>query len=170
MIATRSRIKHLFISLVLIIITTASANIAAAQTKTRIKKQAARAQAAAQAASPDKADISFTATVEARELYFEAVPNAKVELTGTIDDRLTRSVAERENLPEPVQPRVTYRNIGVRLVIVSFFPDAESIVKELLGESRIENENVGRDELAEASKIASAAKKKQKRSTGGGKR
>ena len=94
---------------------------------------ASKPQEKRQADSSDKADISFTATVKARELRFEVVPNTKVEFTGTQGND-TSSKADRENLPDSVQPGVTYRDIGVRLVIRSIFPDIDRIVSEALGE------------------------------------
>jgi hypothetical protein len=42
--------------------------------------------------------------------------------------------AQRENLPTPVEPGVTYRNIGIRLKITSVFRDIDRIVAEALGE------------------------------------
>lgn len=87
----------------------------------------------AQSSQPESADISFTATVRARELKFEAVPDVKVEFTGSLK-RDTAWEAEREKLPRPVEPGVTYRDIGVTLKITSAFADIERIVSEALGE------------------------------------
>lgn len=89
--------------------------------------------------SVDTADLSITATVTARELRFEAVPNPKVEFTGQ-PRRETVWDAQRENLPRPVQPGVTYRNIGIRLKIVSVFADIDRIVAEALGEVPVSDE------------------------------
>jgi hypothetical protein len=81
----------------------------------------------------ESADISITATVRARELTFEVVPNPTVEFPGT-HQRETVWDAVRENLPPAVQPGVTYRDIGIRLKIVSRFADIDRIVAEALGE------------------------------------
>jgi len=81
----------------------------------------------------DNHDLSITATVTARELLFEVVPNPKVEFTGR-PRRDTVWEAERTNLPAQVQPGVTYRDIGIRLRITSVFADIERIVAEALGE------------------------------------
>jgi hypothetical protein len=97
--------------------------------------------AAAQSATPtparevseDEADLAITARVTARELRFDAVPNPSVEFPGR-PERATSWEAERTNLPRPVQPGVTYRDIGVRLKIVSVFADIDRIVAEALGE------------------------------------
>jgi hypothetical protein len=83
--------------------------------------------------APETADLAITAHVTARELRFETVPNVNVEFTGQ-PKRETEWSALRENLPRPVQPGVTYRNIGVRLKIVSVFADIDRIVAEALGE------------------------------------
>ncbi len=89
--------------------------------------------APARAVSEDEADLVITANVTARELKFEAVPDPKVEFTGK-PERVTSWEAERTNLPRPVQPGVTYRDIGIRLKIVSVFADIDRIVAEALGE------------------------------------
>ena len=81
----------------------------------------------------ESADISITATVKAQSLRFDVVGNPTVEFTGK-PDRTTLWEAERENLPRPVQPGVTYRDIGIRLKITSVFADIDRIVAEALGE------------------------------------
>jgi len=65
-------------------------------------------------------DIELTATVRWRELRFDEVGTPKVEFSGNPDNE-TVWRADRENLPMPVQPGVTYRDGGVRLVISSRF-------------------------------------------------
>src|SRR5687768_1964489 len=82
---------------------------------------------------PEEADISITATVRIQELRFEVVGDPKVELFGH-PERLTEDRAERTNLPEPAQPGVTYRDVGIRLKIASVFADIDRIVAEALGE------------------------------------
>ncbi|HYY41095.1 MAG TPA: hypothetical protein VE775_00095, partial [Pyrinomonadaceae bacterium] len=72
-------------------------------------------------------------TITARELKFDEVPNATVEFTGQ-PRRTTVWDAARHNLPRPVQPGVTYRDIGIQLVITSVFADIDRIVAEALGE------------------------------------
>lgn len=81
----------------------------------------------------EEADVAITATVRARELRFEQVPNPTVEFTGQ-PERRTAWEADRENLPPSVEPGVTYRDIGIRLRIISRFADIERIVAEALGE------------------------------------
>jgi hypothetical protein len=83
--------------------------------------------------SVENADISITANVRARSLKFETVPNPTVEFPGN-PARDAVWEAQRENLPTPVQPGVTYRDIGIRLKITSVFRDIDRIVAEALGE------------------------------------
>jgi hypothetical protein len=61
------------------------------------------------------------------------VPNPTVEFSGQ-PERRTVWDAERQNLPRPAQPGVTYRDIGIRLKITSVFADIDCIVAEALGE------------------------------------
>ncbi len=89
--------------------------------------------------SEESADLAITATVTAKELRFDVVPNPTVEFPGN-PKRDTVWDAERDNLPRPVEPGVTYRNIGIRLKIVSRFADIERIVAEALGEVPVTDE------------------------------
>lgn len=81
---------------------------------------------------PDTADISITATVRIRELRFEEEPRTHVEFFGQ-PERITQDTTERENLPDKVQPGVTYKNVVVRLTIASVFAEPERVVADLLG-------------------------------------
>jgi hypothetical protein len=83
--------------------------------------------------SVENADVSITAQLKARSLLFETVPSPKVQFSGQ-PERDTAWEAQRENLPTPVEPGVTYRNIGIRLKITSVFRDIDRIVAEALGE------------------------------------
>lgn len=78
-------------------------------------------------------DVVIVANVTAKELKFEVVPNPSVEFPAT-KNRKNVWEAERVNLPQSVEPGITYRNIGIRLRIVSRFADIERIVAEALGE------------------------------------
>ena len=93
---------------------------------------AAEAAAPQPEIDPDTADISITATVRAREVRFDATPQVRVEFSGQ-PERLTEDTTVRTNLPDKVQPGVVYRDIEVRLKIVSVFADVERIVEEALG-------------------------------------
>jgi hypothetical protein len=104
---------------------------ATGQTSTTATNPAQQRSASATPSKPN--DIEITANVTARELRFEVVPNPTVEFPGS-PERETAWEAERQNLPRPVQPGVTYRNIGVQLKITSVFADIDRIVAEALGE------------------------------------
>lgn len=78
------------------------------------------------------ADVAITANVEIKELKFEVVPTPKVEFPGK-PERKTEWSSERKNLPDSVEPNVIYRDIGIKLKIVSVFADIDKIVDEALG-------------------------------------
>jgi hypothetical protein len=91
-------------------------------------------EAAPSPSAPEEdADLVIIANVTAKELRFDVVPNPSVTFPGK-PERATEWSAERTNLPPQVQPGVTYRDIGIRLKIVSRFADIERIVAEALGE------------------------------------
>jgi hypothetical protein len=58
-------------------------------------------------------DVDVSTSVRARELRFGIVPETKVSFEGEPAVR-SSSGTERENLPDEVEPGVTYRDIGVR--------------------------------------------------------
>jgi hypothetical protein len=124
-------------SIALLVFCFGAASVSAQNSTTRTPAAQSTSQSNAQRSatqvSPETADLAITATVTAKELRFEVVPNPTVEFTGK-PERDTVWDAERENLPRPLQPGVTYRNIGIRLKIVSRFADIERIVAEALGE------------------------------------
>jgi len=70
--------------------------------------------------SVDNPDVEIGASVKAKRLRFRKEPRTKVELHGearTPEGRTglrTSSGSERENLPEEVEPGVTYRDVRVR--------------------------------------------------------
>ncbi len=108
---------------------------------------AARNNAAPQV-SPGVEDISITASMTARELRFDVVPDPRVEFPGK-PERNTVWEAERQNLPRPVEPGVTYRNIGIQLKITSVFADIDRIVAEALGEVPVrDNESPTQEPVA----------------------
>jgi hypothetical protein len=85
---------------------------------------------AAQLAQPAPTpDVAILANVRARELRFETVPNVNVTFRGTGP---TVWKSDRTNLPDPVQPHVTYRDIGIRLTITSTLPNIEEILDDAL--------------------------------------
>ena len=74
-----------------------------------------------------KPDIAIVARVEARELRFNAEPRLSLQLSGCpqID---TSMVTLRTNLPKPVQPAVTYRNVVVDFRLNMKFVDLECYI------------------------------------------
>ena len=88
--------------------------------------------AAAPPPAETQPDVAILARVQAKELRFEVVP----KVTVTFDDEHRNHTvwkSERTNLPDEVQPHVTYRDIGIRLTITSTLPDIEQILDEALG-------------------------------------
>jgi hypothetical protein len=57
----------------------------------------------------DRPDIELGASVKAKKLRFEQVPETDDRYVGE-----SSSVTERTNLPEEVEPGVTYENVEVR--------------------------------------------------------
>lgn len=61
-------------------------------------------------------DVLIVATVTAAELRFESEPQARLRVNGCeLPD--AAYVTERTNLPDPVQPGVTYRDVRVGIEI-----------------------------------------------------
>jgi hypothetical protein len=100
---------------------------------------ASAAPTAAQPAPPAKTtaaapDVAIIASAHAREVRFDTKPDVRVNVWGEVNGRpaATVSTTDRENLPEGVQPYVTYRDIGILLTITSTLPDIETILDEAL--------------------------------------
>lgn len=138
--------------LILALLSVCAANVTAQEERAR-NRQPAQAQTAA-APSDDNADLSITANVTARELKFESVPNPTVEFTGN-HERITLWDANRQNLPRPVQPFVTYRNIGIQLKITSVFADIDRIVSEAIGEKPVTDDTPPQNETKTPSQTPS---------------
>jgi hypothetical protein len=85
--------------------------------------------------SPDQADVAIVASAHAREVRFADEPEVHVTVSGDVNGRPAAVVSrtDRTDLPDPVQPHVTYRDIGIRLTITSTLPDIETILDEALG-------------------------------------
>jgi hypothetical protein len=58
-------------------------------------------------------DVEIAAAVRADEVRFECKPEVRVGAYANAP-ATAESVSERENLPDEVQPGVTYRNVSVR--------------------------------------------------------
>ncbi len=70
---------------------------------------------------PKSPDVEIGASVHADRLRFRQKPRTEVEVHGEVvepdrrdDDIETTSGSERENLPDEVEPGVTYRDVSVR--------------------------------------------------------
>jgi hypothetical protein len=61
----------------------------------------------------DRPDVEMGARVKAKRLRFKHVPETKVEFHGEPDIE-SDSGSERKNLPDEVEPGVTYRDVEVR--------------------------------------------------------
>ena len=57
-------------------------------------------------------DVEIGATAKAKRLRFEQRPETRVEFTGKSVAE-SDSGSERENLPDEVEPNVTYRNVRI---------------------------------------------------------
>ena len=78
---------------------------------------------------PRNPDIEFTANVRARELRFEEVPETEVTFEGH-PRRESASGTDRENLPDEVEPGVTYRDPEVRLRIASALDESDPEIRK----------------------------------------
>ncbi|HEX2467543.1 MAG TPA: hypothetical protein VHJ54_04995 [Solirubrobacterales bacterium] len=66
----------------------------------------------AQRSAPPPADIEVGAVAKAKKLRFETEPETKLEFPGSAPSSGSRT--ERKNLPDEVEPGVTYRDVEVR--------------------------------------------------------
>ena len=76
--------------------------------------QAAACPAPADTTRPP--DVVIVASAQIAELRFESAPQLRLSLLGCDSVRVT----ERRNLPKPVQPGVTYRDVGIGIEIRSW--------------------------------------------------
>jgi hypothetical protein len=67
---------------------------------------------------PRAPDITFSANVKMRELYFEDVPDPEVGFRGNTR-RNSVWESKRRNLPDEVEEGVVYRDAGVRVRIAT---------------------------------------------------
>jgi hypothetical protein len=107
--------------------------------------------------NPQTADVSITASVTAKELKFDVVPNPTVKFPGK-PERVTVWEADRQNLPKPVEPGVTYRNIGIQLRIASRFANIDCIVSEALGEVPVADETAKPADTTQLAPLAKESK------------
>lgn len=76
-------------------------------------------------------DLVVRARVEADQLRFESQPEVDVELTGCAVLDSVR-VTERTNLPEPVEPGATYRDVAVGVEITGHL-NVQCLLEGLVG-------------------------------------
>jgi hypothetical protein len=69
-------------------------------------------------------DVEIAASVRAKELRFECTPEVRI---GAYADAPASAehVTERENLPDEVEPGVTYRDVAVRWRLAARLEDPE---------------------------------------------
>jgi hypothetical protein len=82
-------------------------------------------------AASEAPTIVLRASVSAREVRFASQPRIEVRLCGGVLDSVR--VLERTNLPDPVQPGVTYRNVYVAVEILGHL-NAECLASRVAGQ------------------------------------
>lgn len=108
-----------------LVLVLAACATAAAQEPALCPDSAATALAGAERAP----DIVIRASARAREVRFESRPSVRATLPGCA--RLdTVRVLERRNLPDPVRPGVTYRDVFVAVEILGYL-DVECLLRDL---------------------------------------
>ena len=58
-------------------------------------------------------DLEIGATARAKSIRFDKVPETKITFPGSDQDR-SGSHTERENLPDEIEPGITYQDVTVR--------------------------------------------------------
>jgi hypothetical protein len=74
-------------------------------------------------------DIVIRAGAQVEQLRFESQPQVSVRLTGCSELDSVR-VTERRNLPDPVEPGVTYRDVAVGVEILGHL-DVRCLISDL---------------------------------------
>jgi hypothetical protein len=74
-------------------------------------------------------DVEIAAAVRAEELRFECKPEVRV-VAYADSPASAESVSERENLPDELEPGVTYRNVAVRWRVAARLEDPEPTRRE----------------------------------------
>jgi hypothetical protein len=69
-------------------------------------------------------DVEIAASVRAEEIRFECKPEIQV-VAYSNSPASAESVAERENLPDELEPGVTYRNFAVRWRVAARLEDPD---------------------------------------------
>ncbi|HEX8857462.1 MAG TPA: hypothetical protein VF752_17860 [Thermoleophilaceae bacterium] len=69
-------------------------------------------------------DVQIAASIKADELRFEVKPDVEVRAYSNSDAE-AESVSERENLPDELEPGVTYRDFAVRWRLAARLKDPD---------------------------------------------
>jgi hypothetical protein len=69
-------------------------------------------------------DVEIAASARADEVRFECKPDVRVRAYANAP-ATAESVSERENLPDEVQPGITYRNVSVRWRLAARLDDPD---------------------------------------------
>jgi hypothetical protein len=75
--------------------------------------------------------IVIYAAASAREVRFAAQPQISIRLCGAVTDSVR--VIERRNLPDPVQPGATYRDVFIAVEIIGRL-NAECLARRITGQ------------------------------------
>jgi hypothetical protein len=81
--------------------------------------------------------IVLYAAATAREVRFASQPRITVRLCGAVTDSVR--VIERRNLPDPVQPGTTYRDIFIAVEIIGHL-HAECLARRITGQAVAQND------------------------------
>lgn len=82
-------------------------------TERNLQENGADPEESRELSDDEPADVEIFTGVRAQSLRFGAVPDPEVRFVGEPGQR-SSSRTERENLPEEVEPGVTYRDVKVR--------------------------------------------------------
>jgi hypothetical protein len=81
------------------------------------------------APATEEPQLELVATVRAKSIVFEKVPQVNVTFTGN-GPRRTFWKTERSNLPARVEPGVVYRDVTVRLTVTSTMEDMAVLLRD----------------------------------------
>jgi hypothetical protein len=87
--------------------------------------------------SQESPTIVIYAAASAREVRFASQPRITVRLCGAVTDSV--HVIERRNLPDPVQPGVTYRDVYIAVEIIGRL-NAECLAQRITGQRSAQND------------------------------
>lgn len=95
-----------------------------------LARDSARAPRSSNAVPSQAPAIILRASASAREVRFASQPRIHVRLCGGVLDSVR--VLERRNLPDPVQPGVTYRDVFIAVEILGHL-NAECLASRITG-------------------------------------